>query len=282
MVAERGGTPLAFPPDEARIDRLTPDEAMIYLLFLASHYPNRALPVEFLATVCVSCAKQGQITNAFADKIMRGVEDETGYEIQIDADVVRVLYQHFGKDFTDLTAPLAFNRWTEMLPESALRLRLTIEQITFSRLTVYKVVEEACQTFPDFPWPLMNKLLPGEISRFTIAARLIDGNPYYGFKKNVGEAASTRYKYLGWVAKELLVRGAGKGTLSNYQGWPRTVPNHDRVRQVIDDYLRHRGKEAAFEDTDIQVSHAMLNAVVPNYDAAAIEAIWRPAPENPQ
>jgi hypothetical protein len=34
-----------------------------------------------------------------------------------------------------------------MLPMHALRLRLTIEQIIFSQLTVYKVIEEAMQTF---------------------------------------------------------------------------------------------------------------------------------------
>lgn len=60
--------------------------------------------------------------------------------------------------------------------------------------------------FPDFPWPNLNKLLPGEIPRFCIAARLIGGNEYYGFKKDLGEAASTRYKFLGWVGKELLVK----------------------------------------------------------------------------
>jgi hypothetical protein len=129
--AAHGGTPKGFPPEEGRIVTLTPEEAMIYLLFLASHYPNRALPVELLATVYVSCAKQGQISNSFADKITRGVEDETGYEIQIDADVVRVLYQHFGKDFTEVTAPLALNRWNEMLPKSALLLRLTKNEWIF-------------------------------------------------------------------------------------------------------------------------------------------------------
>jgi hypothetical protein len=107
---------------------------------------------------------------------------------------------------------------------------------------------------------------------------LIGGNPYYGFKKNIGEAASTRYKYLGWVAKELLIRGAGKGTLSSYQGWPRTVPNHDRVRQMIDDYLRRLGEEDEFADGDVNASHAMLTAVIPNYNPAVNEAIWRPPP----
>jgi hypothetical protein len=55
-----------------------------------------------------------------------------------------------------------------MLPEHALRLRLTFKQVEFSRITVYKV-KEAKQTFTDFSWPLLNRLLPGEIQRFDTA-----------------------------------------------------------------------------------------------------------------
>jgi hypothetical protein len=46
----------------------------------------------------------------------------------------------------------------------------------------------------DFNWPLMNKLLPGDLTRFAEAVDLINGNPYYGYKKDLGEASSTRYK----------------------------------------------------------------------------------------
>jgi hypothetical protein len=38
------------------------------------------------------------------------------------------------------------------------------------------------------------------------------------FRKDLGEAASTKYKFLGWVGKELLTSNAGKTTLSQYQG----------------------------------------------------------------
>jgi hypothetical protein len=88
----------------------------------------------------------------------------------------------------------------------------------------------------------MNQLLPRELDKFRIAVDLIDGNPYYGFRKNLGEAASTRYKSLGWVSKELLVKGAGKGTLANYAGWPRIVLNMERVRHIIANYLCRRSE----------------------------------------
>jgi hypothetical protein len=67
-------------------------------MFLACHYSKTALPVQMLTTTYVACAKHGQITNAFATKIINGVHDELGYEIQLDPETVRLLYQHFGKN----------------------------------------------------------------------------------------------------------------------------------------------------------------------------------------
>jgi hypothetical protein len=266
--------PDVFPPPEERIDNMTPFEAMIYLLLLAAHYPRSATPVEMLANTCVACAKQEQITPAFAEKIMRGIQDELGHEVTIDSDTVQILFTHFGRNFDETTAPIAFNRWEEILPENALRFRLTIQQVAFSRLNVYQTILEAIRTFPDFFWPVLNRLLPGDMQRFITAQVLIQENEYYGFREDLGEAASTRYKSLGWVAKELLIQGAGKGTLAQYQGWPRTVPNHDRVRQLVTDYLRRKGDRAEADAADYATAYTMLDAVIENYDRRHQQEIW--------
>jgi hypothetical protein len=262
--------------EEDRILEITPDEAMIYLTFLASHYHETTLPVELLATVYVSCAKQGQITGGFSEKIENGIQAELGARVNIDVETVNLLYTHFGKNFDETTAEPACNRWRAMLPDSALRLRLTVEQITFSRLTIYKVIEEAATMFPDFPWPLMNKLLPGELTNFVIAAGLIDHNPYYGFKKDIGAAASTRYKNLGWVAKELMIRGAGKGTLAAYQGWPRNVPNQKRLARIIREYLNGKAEFSILADADMIAANNLLESVVPNFIRGQYDEVWRP------
>jgi hypothetical protein len=272
---EQNPLPGTLSMEEERILQITPEEAMIYLMFLASHFPNTSLPVELLATVYVACAKQGQITGGFSEKVENGIQSELGIGVNIDAETVNVLYTHFGKNFNEITAEPCFNRWRDMLPQSALRLRLTIEQITFSRLTVYKVIEEAAMLFPDFPWPIMNKLLPGELTRFIIAARLIDHNPYYGFKKDIGEAASTRYKNLGWVAKELMIRGADRGTLASYQGWPRNVPNQEILARIIREYLDGKSEVDDLTDTDLHVANNMLELVVPNFVRGQYDEAWR-------
>jgi hypothetical protein len=250
--------PPSLNMDDNRLQQITPQEAMIYLLFLASHFQRQALPIELLATTYVACAKQGQITTVFSEKMRQEVEDELGFDIDIDIDTIRILFQHFGKWFNETTAPIAFKHWKKMLHEHALRLRLIIEQVAFCRITVFKVIKEAMQTFPNFSWPLLNRLMPGEIPRFNIAVQLIQWNEYFGLKKNLGEASSTRYKYLGWVSKELLICGAGKG----YQGWPRTVPNHDCVSRIIQDYLRDKGETEEIDEADVAVCVNLFQRLV--------------------
>jgi hypothetical protein len=64
-------------------------------------------------------------------------------------------------------------------------------------------------------------------------------------------------KFLGWVGKELRIRGAGKSTLSGYKGWPRSVPNHYRINRVINDYFHDRGEAEEVEEailSHVQVS----------------------------
>jgi hypothetical protein len=272
---EKNPVPEAIPLTPERAGQITPEEAMTYLIFLAQHYPVRALPVQMLATTYVACAKQGQITLAFLTKIEQGIETELGYQINLNADSVQLLFQHFGKNFDEVTAPIAFSRWQKMLPDSALRLRLTFQQVGYSRLTVFRVIEEAVRLFPDFGWPLISKLLPGDVPNFVIASEMIGNNPYYGFKKNLGEAASTRYRSLGWVAKELMIRGAGRASLTGYAGWPRAIPSMERVRQIIDSYLHRRAEAAIVEEAHIAMANDLLDACIENNDRDAMAAIWR-------
>jgi hypothetical protein len=107
------------------------------------------------------------------------------------------------------------------------------------------------------------------------AVNLIAGNPYYGYKKYLVEAAPTRYKSLGWVAKELLVCGAGKSTLVNYAGWPRSVPNMERVRAITSNYPRQKGEVAEMDQGDVNIVHDIMRRLIVNYNAQAMEAIWR-------
>jgi hypothetical protein len=241
-----------------RLNTITPEEAVVYLMFLASHYINKELPLAMLTSTYVACAKQGQITPTFITKVTEGVETDLGHTIELNLHTIRILYNQFGNNFDDITAPVVFRRWEQMFPDQALRLRLTVEQVTFNRLTVYLVIKEALQTFPSFPWPRLNKLLPGELERYCIAVNLIGNNPYFRYKKDIGEAVSTRYKNLGWVAKELLIRGAGKSSLVGYVGWPRTVPNHDRVKRIIDTFLRHLGETDVVAQADMDAAHSIL------------------------
>jgi hypothetical protein len=126
--------PEGIPLTKQRADRMTPEEAMVYLLFLAQHFPRRQLPIELLATTCVACAKKGQMT-AIERLIENAIQTELKISVSINPDSVRILFQHFVKEFDDKTAPVCIERWSTLFPDHAVRIRLTIEQVIFSKLS---------------------------------------------------------------------------------------------------------------------------------------------------
>lgn len=262
------GFPQIFPPDEPFIIQLTPEQAMFYLIWLAGHYTERTVALQMLATTYVACAKQGQATLHFRNKIIRSIEIEMAETITLLPESIMGLFNHFGKEFNDITAPLVFTRWDTLLPDFALRLRLTVQQVAYHRLTVYQVLVEALATFPDFPWPRMNLYFPGEMPNFAAACAAINHNEYYGFKKDLGVAVSTRYKNLGWVAKELLVRGMGKTSLTDYMGWPSRVPHQATVMDIIRRYLDHKGEEGTVAEADIVLAARICAYADPQFNRA--------------
>lgn len=62
----------------------------------------------------------------------------------------------------------------------------------------------------------MNILTGGEMTNFTTAVGLVNGNQYYGFNKSLGAARSTQYSSLAYIAKELLITLNGEVSLKKY------------------------------------------------------------------
>jgi len=93
------------------------------------------------------------------------------------------------------------------------------------------VIGRAINTFPTFLWAKIEHIT-GEITKYHAAAILVNGNRYYGFKKDLGAAKSTNYKNLGWVANELLLRCNGEVSLKGYHGWIR-VPTKAAIADIV-------------------------------------------------
>lgn len=238
------GMPATLPELNVAGFQLTPQNAMALLIFWAEQPTLSYTGLTLLTTTYVAVAKRGQISARAIRKIVNGVRDDVQANITLNAMAVRNLYQRFLIRVDASNIVRILRRWEDMLPHEALRLRLTLQQTEWAGLTVLNIIREAMMAFPSFNWGIIAELFPAEATALTVAFRLVNGDPYFGFNHDLGEVKSTNYKFYGWVAKELLVQGEGRDSLAQYAGWPMIVPHEATLRRMILQYLARRAPGA--------------------------------------
>uniref|UniRef100_A0AAT9J9W0 Nucleocapsid protein n=1 Tax=Blattella germanica chuvirus 1 TaxID=3133478 RepID=A0AAT9J9W0_9VIRU len=239
--------------------RMTPQHAMALLIFWAEMPTVQYMGLSLLTLTYVSVAKRGQITPAAIRKVTSGIQDDILVNISINAAAVRNLYRRFLSRVTANNIVRILTRWEGMLPQEALRLRLTLQQTEWAGLTVLNIIREALIAYSTFNWGVVAELFPAEAAALTRAFATVNGNPYFGFNHDLGEVKSTNYRFIGWVAKELLVRGEGRHSLAQYAGWPVIVPHEAHLLRMIQQYLARRAPgdlaapEAAHAACDLMI-----------------------------
>lgn len=230
-----------WPVTPEHVNLMTPQEAMGYLYYLAlyAHRSPRMVAIEQVSSSYVALARRGNCSDSFSHKIVTAVREELGLTIRIRPGVLRILYSQYLTGVTGANAREEFLILGRQIPTLALRLSLTLAQATGSGLTVFLLVLEALQRYRDFPWGSVNHLTDGDVTRWITAARIIDGNFYYGFNKELGNARSTLYKAVGYVAKELLLKKGGQQPLRNYRGFEGTILNKVSLDRLIARYIEH-------------------------------------------
>lgn len=64
---------------------------------------------------------------------------------------------------------------------------------------------------------------PEERQKVEDAIIAVDGNKYYGYRKDSGPARFTKFKSIAYVAKELYIKVGGKDSLRMYGGWANRI-----------------------------------------------------------
>lgn len=207
------------------------------------HLASRAGPafscggVGMIVHVYLAVLKRGTISEAFADKISAGLATDLQItNLRIDVEACKVFYSIFGGLVTDVTIAEITTRWELLLPTPALRLRLTVAQASGSGLTALSVTGRAIRTYTDFDWGRIREIYGDEWANFTTAVQTVGENHWYGFRKDLSIVASTKYKNLSYVAKELLTKVNGESSLKNYGGWTRRAKYQGTVDLLIANY----------------------------------------------
>jgi len=70
-----------------------------------------------------------------------------------------------------------------LIPDIALKLKLTLQQASNSGLILYVIVGQAFTKYHNFPWGRANALTGGELVSWNTVREIIEQNLYYGFKR---------------------------------------------------------------------------------------------------
>lgn len=228
-------------------------QAAVRILYYCACVANRAglkNGLAVLAHTYVSIMKRGTVSTPFIRKIEKGIQDDLGKDIELMPEVISQFYKSFGTKIDADTIVILKNYWIAILPNEALRLSLTVQQAAGSGLTCLMTIGKALRSYQDFNWAEMNLLFPEEWVAFSAAVTEVNGNEWYGFNKDLGIVRSTKYKSLGWIAKELLYRVGGDNFIRSYGGWPSRIPHQGRVDVLISAYETRRSQAPTDDEID--------------------------------
>jgi regulation of enolase protein 1 (concanavalin A-like superfamily) len=96
------------------------------------------------------------------------------------------------------------------------------------------------------------------------AVILVGDNQYYGFNRNVGNAASANFKSLGYISLQLRIEIDYDEILANYRGAPDQVPMKNWIDASIATYLNQYENVGAIIDVnpeDIDFMRRLIEAI---------------------
>ncbi|UHR49732.1 MAG: hypothetical protein [Hangzhou altica cyanea chuvirus 1] len=240
-------------PLESTYD-MTPSQAagILYLMSIGGAKFVLRNGLTLIANTLVAITKRGNFTTSFKAKIENGIKADLAADVTISVDACRILYTNYSDAITAENVVDVFNRWKIQVPKQAMRLSLLVAQSAGSGLTIFTTIQNAMRVHSRFRWHVVAKLLPNDWANLITAANLIKGNMFYGFNRDLGDAAGAKYRNIGWVAKELLIRASGDQFIGQYRGWPSVVPEQYVLSRMIDEYTRNNSEgEAPITMTEV-------------------------------
>nr|QSR83618.1 nucleoprotein [Liman tick virus] len=252
---------------------LTAEAAKKLLQGLIDHEsPTLRRGGQFLYTVAfVAMSKRGEITNRKLQSICQQLQEQFNSQIELEQSLVRYVYQQVGQLIPEEVLPQMFETWARDMQDLSMRLRVTLEQAAESGLTQYHTIRKAMLEFPNFDWAAVAGLLPQDFQNFNAAVTAVGADRYYGFKKDLGVAAATKFASLAWLARGLFVKKGGPEgvAVQQFRGWIGAPLHERKLQALIDAYDQSAGVEV---ERNVETATAVLATVRLNAQALAAEA----------
>lgn len=217
--------------------------------------------VSVFAMSLIAYAKRGNATEHLLGRVTDSIREDTQKNVVLDINTIKMFYNMYANELTEHTAEDFFEGLEAMLPHGCQALVNLVTQTAYTGVTAAVTIKEALITHPNFNWDLIADLFPTEMTTAGQAVAELTENKYIGFKSNLGDIASTKYKNVAWVAKELMIRISGKGSLKAYGGWIRIPAHQARLETLIETYVAARAEEEVQENAPARDAvRAIINA----------------------
>nr|QPL15354.1 nucleoprotein [Hymenopteran chu-related virus OKIAV146] len=231
-----------WPPIIDAAHPITARRVMMNAFYMASFLTlgNSQLQATVFSTAWVSLAKRGTVSEEMIQKVVDGIKTDLGLTITINADCCKIVYAAYMKGMNGTNAGTVFTLLSNLIPDIAMRLKLTLTQTIQSGLASLSFIHNAMTSYHDFGWARVDRLTGGDVTRAMAAFELVGNNLYFGFNRDLGAAKSTRYSSLCWVAMQLLVRVGGQVTIRRYGAFNRQAVNRPVLEAMITEYIDMR------------------------------------------
>lgn len=196
--------------------------------------------VTMAVNALVAYAKKGTVSDNLVEKLTESLKTSISKTCALNGNDISNFYQQYGRGITEANAAGFFTQIQTMIPGECLPIVTLLNQVAYTGLTAAMVIKDALRKYPTFPWAPLTALFPEEILACTAAINQARANPYIGFKTNLGDIASTKYKNVAWVAKEVLVRYDGQSALRNYGGWAKVPKEKAKLELLFDRFEASR------------------------------------------
>lgn len=229
---------------------------------------NKSCVVHALVAFC----KRGVVSQNALRRVSDALRDEIQFNGEIDNELISFYWSQLGRSMDSVDAQAFVARWTTFLPQSALRIRILLNQTANAGLTQIITIGRSMKMHPTFPWGKVAQLFPGEIANATNALTTIGDDIYFGFNPPNPAVVSSRYKNVAYWCKELLVRCSGEQALNNFRGWTRNATMPLAMENLINTYMNaiQNIVDLPIDPADTARADALLAAV--NVNAHVVHA----------
>lgn len=237
-------------------------------------------------SLIIGFSKRGSITVPAWNKITRELStSHPALVSQMDKDRARSYYISFGSLVNDSNIGPLFELWHSLIPGEAIRFKVTIDQAKGSGLTGIDSFQRAYTAYPKFPWYKIRRLYPQEFSIAVDAMMIVGGNPYYGFRADLGIVKSTNYPGVVYTSMQLLIIGLGDKSLTSYGG-AKNPAHKFTVDNIIQKFFEGRVYDIDLESQPLEAEiteMGRLKMAAENFTRPVVETVeeFIPPPNPP-